>query len=180
MQPHAVNQQAHPNVMSPGTAGAQQVMQNQPNPVTSMNQQGGPTTPGQPMTPTPGGQMGGPSTPGQPMTPGQVSQISAPQEPSPPPTRPRNIFDELLESYEDVFARLIAKGMIYDFFENFRKIIFLDEMSGCHDKDEVSVGVEYSVTKFISRAQDVELYFNQMIAKVGPNNLFYLNKYKFF
>ena len=33
-----------------------------------------------------------------------------PKEPSPPPPRPRNIFDELLDGYEDVFARLIAKG----------------------------------------------------------------------
>lgn len=40
-------------------------------------------------------------------------------------------------------------------------------MAGIHDKDEVSVGVEYSVNKFISKAQVVELYFNQMIAKVG-------------
>jgi hypothetical protein len=79
------------------------------------------------------------------MTP--VAQIQP--TPSPPPTRPRNIFDELLESYEDVFARLIAK----------------DEMAGVHDKDEVAVGVEYSVNKFISKAQVVELYFNQMIAK---------------
>lgn len=149
MQPHPVNQQnqMNPNVMSPGVSpGTQQVMQNQSN-VAAVNQSG-PSTPGQPMTPTPSvGQMG-PSTPGQPMTPGQT-QITAPQEPSPPPARPRNIFDELLESFEDVFARLIAK----------------DEMSGCHDKDEVSVGVEYSVNKFISRAQVVELYFNQMIAK---------------
>ena len=39
-------------------------------------------------------------------------------------------------------------------------------MAGCHDKDEVAVGVEYSVNKFIHKAQVVELYFNQMIAKV--------------
>ena len=45
-------------------------------------------------------------------------------------------------------------------------MICLDEMAGVHDKDEVAVGVEYSVNKFISKAQVVELYFNQMIAKV--------------
>lgn len=182
MQPHPVNQQnqMNPNVMSPGVSpGTQQVMQNQSN-VAAVNQSG-PSTPGQPMTPTPSvGQMG-PSTPGQPMTPGQT-QITAPQEPSPPPARPRNIFDELLESFEDVFARLIAKGNVkfksvgmsrykkYPPFVTKNMLLinynYADEMSGCHDKDEVSVGVEYSVNKFISRAQVVELYFNQMIAKV--------------
>ncbi|CAG5096166.1 Oidioi.mRNA.OKI2018_I69.XSR.g14499.t2.cds [Oikopleura dioica] len=72
-----------------------------------------------------------------------------PQEPSPPPNRPRNIFDELLESSEDIFARLIAK----------------EEMIGCCDKDEIHVGVEHSVNKFIQKAQVVELFFNQRIAK---------------
>lgn len=108
-------------------------------PVNSVNQtinQSRPSTPGQQST-------------GQPTTPGQAYPSQPPQEPSPPPTRPRNIFDELLEGFEDVFARLIAK----------------DDMAGIHDKDEVSVGVEYSVNKFISKAQVVELYFNQMIAK---------------
>ena len=79
-----------------------------------------------------------------------------PQEPSPPPNRPRNIFDELLESSEDIFARLIAK----------------EEMIGCCDKDEIHVGVEHSVNKFIQKAQVVELFFNQRIAKV---NIFFIN-----
>jgi len=143
MQPQ-VNPQSH--IIPPN---AQQVMAPQ-----NMNQSG-PSTPGQPMTPGAPSNLTnvGPSTPGQPMTP--VAQIQP--TPSPPPTRPRNIFDELLESYEDVFARLIAK----------------DEMAGVHDKDEVAVGVEYSVNKFISKAQVVELYFNQMIAKVKKTgNLF--------
>lgn len=78
------------------------------------------------------------------------NQPVPPQEPSPPPNRPRNIFDELLESSEDIFARLIAK----------------EEMIGCCDKDEIHVGVEHSVNKFIQKAQVVELFFNQRIAKV--------------
>lgn len=88
-----------------------------------------------------------------------------PKEPSPPPPRPRNIFDELLDGYEDVFARLIAKGYRI-IFQIFYWKWFSDDMAGCHDKDEVAVGVEYSVNKFIHKAQVVELYFNQMIAKV--------------
>merc|ERR1712227_785405 len=103
--------------------------------------------PSMPMAQSPAASMQGPGTPGQaPMTPPAQLQ---PKEPSPPPPRPRNIFDELLDGYEDVFARLIAK----------------DDTAGCHDKNEVAVGVEYSVNKFISKAQVVELYFNQMIAK---------------
>ena len=47
-----------------------------------------------------------------------------PKEPSPPPPRPRNIFDELLDGYEDVFARLIAKGYRIIFQIFYFKIIF--------------------------------------------------------
>ena len=80
----------------------------------------------------------------------QQAQMQPEVSPQDPP-RPRTIFDELLEGFEDVFARLIAK----------------DEMLGAYDKDEISVGVEYSVNKFIKKAQVVELYFNQMIARVS-------------
>ena len=79
----------------------------------------------------------------------QQQQMCPEVSPQAPP-RSRTIFDELLEGFEDVFARLIAK----------------DEMLGAYDKDEISVGVEYSVNKFIKKAQVVELYFNQMIARV--------------
>ena len=105
--------------------------------------------------------QGGQMAPGQ-MNPGafnpqaqqqaqqQQAQMQAEVSPQDPP-RPRTIFDELLEGFEDVFARLIAK----------------DEMLGAYDKDEISVGVEFSVNKFIKKAQVVELYFNQMIARVS-------------
>ena len=87
----------------------------------------------------------------QPM-PSQPQQQPMQQEVSPQaPPRSRTIFDELLEGFEDVFARLIAK----------------DEMLGAYDKEEISVGVEHSVNKFIKTAQVVELYFNQMIARVS-------------
>jgi len=102
----------------------------------------------------------GPFNPNQPPAahPNQQPVQQPPQMPpevSPQaPPRSRTIFDELLEGFEDVFARLIAK----------------DEMLGAYDKDEISVGVEYSVNKFIKKAQVVELYFNQMIARRSAGN----------
>ena len=103
----------------------------------------------------------GPFNPNQPPAahPNQQPVQQPPQMPpevSPQaPPRSRTIFDELLEGFEDVFARLIAK----------------DEMLGAYDKDEISVGVEYSVNKFIKKAQVVELYFNQMIARVSQKQM---------
>ena len=97
-------------------------------------------------------QFGNQPTQQQQMPSQQQQQQPMQQEVSPQaPPRSRTIFDELLEGFEDVFARLIAK----------------DEMLGAYDKEEISVGVEHSVNKFIKKAQVVELYFNQMIARVS-------------
>ena len=123
-------------------------MPNQMQPNQMQPGQGGPFNPNQaPNTAT--GAHPNQQNPNVQQNPAQMPPEVSPQA----PPRSRTIFDELLEGFEDVFARLIAKN----------------EMLGAYDKDEISVGVEYSVNKFIKKAQVVELYFNQMIARVGAN-----------
>ena len=121
-----------------GNMGAQAMMAQQ-NPTAQaamMNMNRQPTPNQQPMTMQPSQQQPNPMSPAaagynqQPgqaaagmtttVQPGQQSQMQnainnqnnlqqQPEQPSPQPARSRNIFDELLEGFEDVFARLIAK-----------------------------------------------------------------------
>jgi len=159
---HDPNQQmANPAMMNPNMPNVNQNQSQQPQIQAQMNQnQPVSQAMSQPQSMMPNVAQNQMASANQQAAPGNLqnpqnqapvaqNQPVPPQEPSPPPNRPRNIFDELLESSEDIFARLIAK----------------EEMIGCCDKDEIHVGVEHSVNKFIQKAQVVELFFNQRIAK---------------